>query len=407
MDIGRFYYKIGISAQEHDDFVRNHEQVNLLQSSNWAKIKSEWRNERIGFYEKGFQVASLSLLIKKLSLGMSMIYIPRGPVMNYQRSELVTYVIKVLKDYGKRQKALFIKFDPTILLKQYAIGQDGDDIPQARVAISNLVNAGAIWTGLTVDIADSIQPRYQANRYTQAFIEESFPKHTKRLMKDAVSRGVIVKRATINDLEEFNQLVSLTEKRKQISLRNGAYFKKIMETYGGDAYLHLATVNIPQKLEEYQNQLQLVESEIEQTQAHQKKRLCKLADQEKSLRNYIAEFQQYTKQYPEEVAIAGIISISYGNVMEMLYAGMNDDFKKFYPQYLLYPKVFSDAYNDEIIWSNMGGVEGSLDDGLTKFKSNFNPVIEEFIGEFNIPVSPFYRLAEWLYTLRKQHKNKH
>lgn len=93
--------------------------------------------------------------------------------------------------------------------------------------------------------------------------------------------------------------------------------------------------------------------------------------------------------------------------MEMLYAGMNDDFKKFYPQYLLYPKVFSDAYDNGIIWSNMGGVEGSLDDGLTRFKSNFNPTIEEFIGEFNIPVSPFYKLANGLYNLRKRLRHKH
>ena len=41
----------------------------------------------------------------------------------------------------------------------------------------------------------------------------------------------------------------------------------------------------------------------------------------------------------------------------------------------------------------MGGVEGSLDDGLTKFKDNFNPTINEMIGEFDIPVYPFmYRL---------------
>jgi serine/alanine adding enzyme len=36
----------------------------------------------------------------------------------------------------------------------------------------------------------------------------------------------------------------------------------------------------------------------------------------------------------------------------------------------------------------MGGVEGSLDDGLTKFKDNFDPTINEFIGEFDLMVSP-------------------
>ena len=56
----------------------------------------------------------------------------------------------------------------------------------------------------------------------------------------------------------------------------------------------------------------------------------------------------------------------------------------------------------------MGGVEGTLDDGLTKFKSNFNPTIEEFIGEFNIPVNPFlYKLSNLAYNIRKQRRNSH
>ena len=112
--------------------------------------------------------------------------------------------------------------------------------------------------------------------------------------------------------------------------------------------------------------------------------------------------------YDKELVIAGILSIKFGNTMEMLYAGMNEDFKKFYPQYKLYPRVFEDAYNDNIIWANMGGVEGSLDDGLTKFKSNFAPHIEEFIGEFNIPVNKvLYRLSNFVYELRKKLRNKH
>lgn len=48
-----FDYKIGISEEEHDTFVIQHPQVNLLQSSSWAKIKDNWGNERLGFYKNG------------------------------------------------------------------------------------------------------------------------------------------------------------------------------------------------------------------------------------------------------------------------------------------------------------------------------------------------------------------
>ncbi|VGU84017.1 peptidoglycan bridge formation glycyltransferase FemA/FemB family protein [Streptococcus pyogenes] len=402
-----FYAKIGISEEEHDSFVKEHQQISVLQGSDWAKIKNQWQNERIGIYKEEKQVASLSLLIKLLPLGRSIIYIPRGPVMDYLDRDLVAFTMKTLKDYGKTKKALFIKYDPAILLKQYALGQEEEEKPLALAAIKNLQEAGVHWTGLTMEIADSIQPRFQANIYTQENLEMQFPKHTRRLIKDAKQRGVETYRASQSELHKFSKIVSLTEKRKNISLRNEAYFQKLMTTYGDKAYLHLAKVNIPQKLDQYRQQLILINQDITRTQAHQKKRLKKLEDQKASLERYITEFEGFTDQYPEEVVVAGILSISYGNVMEMLYAGMNNDFKKFYPQYLLYPKVFQDAYQDGIIWANMGGVEGSLDDGLTKFKANFAPTIEEFIGEFNLPVSPLYHIANTMYTIRKQLKNKH
>ena len=72
-----FTYKVGISAQEHDQFAKASNQTNLLQSSNWAQVKDNWDNERLGFYQDDKLVASASILIKRLPLGMTMLYVPR------------------------------------------------------------------------------------------------------------------------------------------------------------------------------------------------------------------------------------------------------------------------------------------------------------------------------------------
>lgn len=70
--------------------------------------------------------------------------------------------------------------------------------------------------------------------------------------------------------------------------------------------------------------------------------------------------------------------------------------------YKEYVENFKWAFERGCSWSNMGGVEGTLDDGLTKFKDNFNPTINEFIGEFDIPVYPFmYRLTQKAYKILK------
>ena len=109
-----YHYQLGISASEHDHFVIQSDQTNLLQSSAWAKIKDNWGNERVGFYQEDQLVGVASILIQPLPLGFSMLYIPRGPIMDYQNQDLVTFVIGSLKKIAKQHKALFVKFDPSL-----------------------------------------------------------------------------------------------------------------------------------------------------------------------------------------------------------------------------------------------------------------------------------------------------
>lgn len=145
------------------------------------------------------------------------------------------------------------------------------------------------------------------------------------------------------------------------------------------------------------------------TLENSKKKLHRLEDQLQSVNKDINEYKKIFDEFGQEdkeIAIAGILSIQFGNTCEMLYAGMDERFKKFMPQYKEYVENFKWAFDRGCLWSNMGGVEGSLDDGLTKFKDNFNPTINEMIGEFDIPVYPFmYRLIQKAYEiLKSKHK---
>lgn len=91
----------------------------------------------------------------------------------------------------------------------------------------------------------------------------------------------------------------------------------------------------------------------------------------------------------------------------MLYAGMDQRFKKFMPQYKIYVENMKWAFENGCKTCNMGGVEGSLDDGLTKFKDNFNPLINEFIGEFDIPVNKLlYPMFHFMYNYMKKKREK-
>ena len=54
-----------INREEFDEFVKNHEYCNLLQSYNWAKVKSNWDHMYTGVYKDNVLVATGLVLIKK------------------------------------------------------------------------------------------------------------------------------------------------------------------------------------------------------------------------------------------------------------------------------------------------------------------------------------------------------
>lgn len=258
-------------------------------------------------------------------------------------------------------------------------------------------------------IADTVQPRFQSNVYSYENIEETLPKHTKRLIKDANRRNVQIIHGHLELLDDFSRLVELTESRKGVALRDKEYFKTLLENYPEGGVIFLAVCNVYKLNEDAKTKKVQLEKEIVEIPENAKKKLHRLEDQLRSLNKDIYEYKEIFDEFGQkdkDIAIAGILSIQYGNTCEMLYAGMDERFKKFMPQYKEYVENFKWAFDRGCLWSNMGGVEGSLDDGLTKFKDNFNPTINELIGEFDIPVYPImYRLTQKAYKiLKSKHK---
>lgn len=398
-----------IQKEEHDSFVKDHPLCNLLQSSSWGSVKENWDNKIVGVYDNGKLVASSLVLIKPLPLHFTMMYIPRGPILDYTNEQLVSFYFNSLNKWAKKYKCLFITFDPGIIIRDFTLDQQ--DVPYSesmQMIMDILAKNGAVHKGFTMNIKDTIQARFQANVYAKEDFMKSLPRHTQRLMKDATKRDVKVIRVGRDRIQDFADVVALTEQRKHVNLRNQDYFYRLMDTYGEDCYLFLAEVDIQSTLKRLYKEKEVNDKELIEIQDKKApKKLRRLQDIEKSLAKDIHEFEQFSKEYPSKTVIAGVLSIRFGDTLEMLYAGMNSNFKKFMPQYYLYPSIMEYAFNEGCKFANMGGIEGDLQDGLTKFKSNFNPNINELIGEFDLPVNKLlYNLSQLAYKMRKAYFQK-
>ena len=408
----QYTFSTNINREEYDSFVKNHPYCNLLQSYSWASIKQNWDHIYTGIYNENNQlVASGLVLIKKLPLSFTMFYLPRGPIMDYKDETLVEFYFSELKKVAKKHHCLFIKFDPLIHVNDYKSSEyNTDRYEDTQVYLDIFKKIGAKHHGFTMNIADTVQPRFQSNVYKTDDIEGTLPKHTKRLIKDADRRNVEIIHGGVELVDEFSRLVEMTEERKQVALRNKEYFSLLMNTYPEDGVIFLAQCNLVKLAKEAHERKEQLEEEMKNTPENAKKKMRRLEDQMRSAEKDIKEFDEMLEEFGNEdqqISIAGILSIQYGNTCEMLYAGMDERFKKFMPQYKEYVENFRWAFERGCEWSNMGGVEGTLDDGLTKFKDNFNPTINEFIGEFDLPVNKLlFNLSEKAYSYVKN-KNSH
>ena len=403
-----YTYKIGISAQEHDDFVKASSQTNLLQSASWAKVKDNWDNERIGFYKNDQLVASASILIKPLPLGMTMLYIPRGPIMDYQNQELLQFVLTSLKKFAKTKKALFIKFDPSLFIVQAQIGEDRKEQQETLDVIQNLQKAGAIWVGRTESLDETIQPRFQANIYKDNFSEELLSNSTRQAIRTARNKGIQVQFGGKELLDDFSALMKKTENRKSIHLRGQDYYQKLLDTYPEHSYITLASIDLNERLESLQ--AQKVKAEKEASKFTEKTKPGKIENnkqEQKRLQEEMNFLSEKIAQGTTNVPLSGTLVLEYGATSENIYAGMDEEYRRYQPALLTWYETAKHAFDRGADWQNMGGVENDLDGGLYHFKSKFNPTIEEFVGEFNLPTNPLYHLSNLAYTLRKKFRSKH
>ena len=122
-DMSYLFFK-DINREEFDEFVKNYEYCNLLQSYNWAKVKNNWDHMYTGVYRDNELVATGLVLIKRLPLSFCMYYLPRGPIMDYKDKELVQYYFDQLKKIIVSSLNLIQPFMLMIMIQNHIIQID-------------------------------------------------------------------------------------------------------------------------------------------------------------------------------------------------------------------------------------------------------------------------------------------
>ena len=104
------------SREEYKEFLERHERCNFQQSPEWAKVKSNWKNEVVLAEDgNGKIVGAVSILIRKIPIFGNIMYSSRGPTCDIHDINVMKQLSDGIKELAQKYKAIVYKAEPDIL----------------------------------------------------------------------------------------------------------------------------------------------------------------------------------------------------------------------------------------------------------------------------------------------------
>lgn len=391
----KYVFKDNIKKEDYDNFVKNFPSTTFMQTSSWSLVKTAWESSFVGMYDNEKLVCAAMILKRKLFLNKKLFYIPRGFVIDYKDKKLLESFTENLRDYAKKNGGIDIKIDPFIcfsedniqnIRKNKGIEVRKSFIKDTKEIVSNLEKVGFVHGGYKREVNAYIQPRYtmvislkdkDENLYEKEALRRTFPKNTRNYIGTyQEERGVEFSYSkNKDDVKYLISVLKETEKRQHISLRSENYFKNLMDSFPDNAVLFFAHVNIDKYIKFLEKDMKEHEN---------KKEFCL---------NQIEEAKKVKEKYGNKpLAGATIVMMPTCNsgikTASFLYAGTNTNILpslKITNGLMFYRLCY--CLDNGCDYCDLGGVDGSLEDHLSTFKSKFNPNVLELVGEYDLVIS--------------------
>jgi peptidoglycan pentaglycine glycine transferase (the first glycine) len=335
----------------------------VLQSWGWGEFKSQhgWSATRLLFQDDGRTVAAASVLRRKLPLlPVSMLYVPKGPALDWADTVLAARVMAELERLARRWRVIFCKIDPDVYYPS------DDARPLAGEKQGRPANAPAVARLLAV--RDWCFSGEQVQFRNTVLLDLARPEDeilaamkqkTRYNIGLAMRRGVKIRPGTAEDLVTFYELYLETSHRDRFLIRPPEYYYDAWGSF----------------LEAGQAQLFLAEIEGE--------------------------------------AVAGVMSFTFGPAAWYMYGASSHRYRERMPNHVLQWEAIRRARAAGCTLYDLWGAPDSLDEsdpmwGVYRFKLGLGGELARGLGAWDFPASPAgYRfftgfLPRYLGLLRAQ-----
>jgi len=213
--------------------------AHLLQTWEWSQVKAKYGWQVMPFVWQGAMekpVAAAMVLKRRFPIGgfakkMCVLYVPKGPQMDWEDAALRIRVLEDLRVFAKRQGAIFIKIDPDVALGvgvprtedavefrvgqavQFDLEQRGWKFSQDQIQFRNTV-----LIDLTPSEDELLGRMKQKTRYN---------------VRLAQKKGVTVRAGTEADLPLLFRMYAETSVRDGFLIRDESYYQTVWRSFMG------------------------------------------------------------------------------------------------------------------------------------------------------------------------------
>jgi peptidoglycan pentaglycine glycine transferase (the first glycine) len=178
----------------------------VLQSWEWGQFKSRWGWSPRYFINEEHTAAALVLRRTFSPLKLNILYVPKGPVLDYSDRALVDRVLGDLIVVAKRDRAIFIKIDPDLAELDRPILLDRG----WRFSAEQIQFRNTMLIDLTRSEDDLLAAMKPKTRYN---------------VRLAQKKGVTIRLGDLSDLDRLYQLYAETAQRDGFIIRPIDYYR--------------------------------------------------------------------------------------------------------------------------------------------------------------------------------------
>lgn len=403
-----------ISEEKYRKFWENHPLKSFLSSPEIGKLRKSngWDVYFVGVEKDKKLVAATMLVSHKRHFGKYEFYAPRGILVDFYDKDLVHYFVLEIKKFVKTHHGYIFRMDPYLIYKERDI--DGN-VVEGGVDNSSVVLDLEHLGFKKVSIPNMEQVGWMFSLPLEGKSEEDILKEMKSGTRNKIRKtekfGITVNELGYDELDRFQNIMVETGERKNFAVRDVSYFKKMYELFHDKG-----------EVKYYVTELDLVKYE-EKLKSDRKKSVEKLESlsaakynegQKKNLENEIASFDKRIKEAEDirNEKKTDVITLSGSMFMiiqpEIIYlsSGNYEEFLKFDSQYLIQWKMIQYGIKHGFKKHNFYGIPANInthpkDYGIYEFKRGFNGIVEELIGEFELPITWHYYLMKFIHKIKK------